>query len=247
VQVNRRFGRALQVVSNYTWSKTLVYARQQWINDALTKTVVNRPHAMNITVGYQLPNASRLWSNLFTRRVLDGWRLNGIGSFFAGTPLTVNCSAAGAPIGWPTGTPTGGIPMRCQMVDASMKGVWLADGATPPPNTEKRLWYPFNADNFVLPPGTTLGLGSTPPTLTYGPGFANIDLGLHKEIRVAEGKRLEFKAEAFNVFNHFNPGNPNTTLTRNFATGANTNANFGTITTAQNSSRRMALTLRFRF
>jgi hypothetical protein len=34
---------------------------------------------------------------------------------------------------------------------------------------------------------------------------------------------LEFRAEAFNTFNHTNPGNPNTTLS---------NANYGKITSA---------------
>ncbi len=247
VQANRRFAKRLQVVSNYTWSKTLVYARQQWISDALTKNVVNRPHAVNLTVGLELPNGSRLWSNGFTKRAFDGWRVNGVGSFFSGTPLSIGCTSAAAPIGWPNGTPTGGIPLRCQMTDATTAGLWLPPGTAPPSNTESRLWYPVNANNFVLPSGATLGLGNTPPTLTYGPGFENIDMGLSKEFRVAEGKRLEFKAEAFNILNHFNPGNPNTSLTRNFTTGANTNANFGVITTAQNSSRRMAMTLRFRF
>ena len=51
----------------------------------------------------------------------------------------------------------------------------------------------------------------------------------------------------FNTFNHFNPSNPNTSLTYNFATGAQTNANFGAITTAQNQSRRSVLSLKFRF
>ena len=247
VQINRRFGKNFQVVSNYTWSKTLVYNRQQWIADELTKNVVNRPHAVNVTMGYQIPNASRFWSNFLTKGVLDGWHLNGVGSFFSGTPLTISCTAAGAPIGWPNGTPTGGIPSRCEMVNPTMAGLWLPKGSAPPANADKGLWFPFNANNFVLPPGSTLGLGNTPPTLTYGPGFENIDLGLYKAFRVAEGKSLEFKVDAFNVLNHFNPGNPNISLTRNFTTGANTNANFGTITTAQNPARHMALTLRFRF
>jgi hypothetical protein len=58
---------------------------------------------------------------------------------------------------------------------------------------------------------------------------------------------LEFRAEAYNVFNHFNPGNPNTSLTLNYANGANTNANFGTITSAVGQARRMALAVKFRF
>jgi hypothetical protein len=49
------------------------------------------------------------------------------------------------------------------------------------------------------------------------------------------------------VFNHFNPGNPNTSLSLGFLNGQNTNANFGTITTAVGQARHMALAVRFRF
>ena len=70
-----------------------------------------------------------------------------------------------------------------------------------------------------------------------------------KDIRLGkEGKRiLEFRAEAYNVLNHFNPGNPNTSLTLNYTTGANTNANFGSITAGIGQARHMALAMKFRF
>jgi hypothetical protein len=47
------------------------------------------------------------------------------------------------------------------------------------------------------------------------------------------------------VLNHFNSGNPNTTLNLNYSKGANTNANFGSITTAIGQSRHMALAVKF--
>src|SRR5207253_1361519 len=166
-----------------------------------------------------------------------------VGAFFTGTPLTVSCSAQSAPIGWPNGTPTGGIPMRCQMAG----DLWLGQGTAPPSTTESRLWYPFNAASFALPPGSTLGLGNTPPTLTYGPGFGSIDLAAAKEFRIREQKTLEFRAEAFNVLNHFNPSNPSASITRNYSTGAITNSNFGVISGAQNNARRMAVSVKFKF
>jgi hypothetical protein len=250
VQVNRRFGRRLQLAANYTWSKLLNFTPQQWVADYLTKNVSGRPHAVNITFGYALPDASRyVGRNFLTKGSLDGWHINGVVTAFAGTPMTIGCTAQSAPIGWPNGTPTGGIPLRCEMTGP----LWLPGGATPPPTTESRLWYPFNTGSFSLPPGSTLGLGNTPPTLSYGPGFENIDLSLFKQFRIGKesptgaSKVIEFRAKAFNALNHFNPGNPNTSLTINYATGANTNANFGTITTAQNVARHTSLSLRIRF
>jgi hypothetical protein len=44
---------------------------------------------------------------------------------------------------------------------------------------------------------------------------------------------LQLRAEVFNLFNHPNFANPNTTFVPN-ATGANSSASFGTITSAQN-------------
>ena len=58
---------------------------------------------------------------------------------------------------------------------------------------------------------------------------------------------LEIRAESFNTLNHLNPGNPNTNLSLNYASGANTNAAFGTITTAQIDARRLILSARIRF
>ena len=64
---------------------------------------------------------------------------------------------------------------------------------------------------------------------------------------IAEGKTLELRVETFNTLNHFNPSNPNTSLTWNFTTGAQTNAAFGTIQSAQVQARRVVLSARFKF
>ena len=248
VSLNRRFSKSFTASGNYTWSKTITFSHQQWIPDNLTKNVVNRPHAVNIQFGWDLPKGSRLWKNFLTQGALDGWHLNGVGALFSGTPMTVACTVTNAPIGYWTGTPTGGIPFRCQMTGS----FWLPEGTAHPSNIEQRLWYPYNASSFSLPGATSLGFGNTPPTLTYGPGFQNWDLSLYKAFKIGEGqgknaRTLEFRAEAFNVLNHFNPSNPNSSLAFNYATGAQTNASFGAIGGAQHVARRMALSLRFRF
>jgi hypothetical protein len=248
VQLNKRMSRALQFGANYTWSKALSYTFNQWVDDHLTKNVTtganaNRPHAVNLNFGYSLPRVSKLWDNPVVKQAFDGWRVNGIGQIFAGTPLTITCQAQGNPIGYWTGTPTGGIPFRCQQIGDT----FLPAGATPPTGLDSKSWVPFNKASFVLPPADSLGIGNTPPTLMYGPGLANFDFALAKEFRVKESQTLEFKVETFNTFNHFNPSNPDTTLSLNFNTGANTRAQFGTITSAQINARRAILSLRYRF
>ena len=268
VSINRRFSKRFQFGGNYTWSKTITYNRNQFVDDYLLKNVTNnRPHAVNINWGYDIPNVSKYWDNAVSRQVFGGWHLSGVGTFFYGQALTIGCGANGAPPGYWTGTPTGGLPFRCQMSgplflgnDATPASVWAGSGNALA-NADRRLWYPFNPQNFALPSATSLGIGNTPPTLTYGPGVENIDIGLQKDINFGSPERpktLSFKVEAYNLFNHFNPGNPNTGLAINcnavngFCTPVNglrdyTSTTFGTITSAQVQARHASLTLRIRF
>ena len=248
VQLNRRIGR-IQWSANYTFSRTIVYNNDsqttvwQQVNAQLTKNVTNRRHAVNFNFAYDIPGGSKVWSNGFTKAVLDGWYLNGNGSIFAGTPYTVGCSATGQPSQYWTGTPTADLPFRCQMGN----DIYLPSGQLPSKTTSADLQVPLNAANFTLPGANSLGIGNTPPTLFYGPWLWNLDLSLAKTNHIKEKITTELRIESFNTFNHFNPSNPNSSLTLNFANGANTNAAFGTIQSAQVQARHLALSARIRF
>lgn len=243
--LNKRLSRNLQYGINYTWSKTILYQRYQWTPDSLNKNVApgTRPQAVNFNFGYDVPVFKRLGNGALAKHIFEGWRINGNGTVFYGTPLTIGCSAVGAPIGYWTGTTTGGLPFRCAMNG----NLWSDGGKYPSATADPKLQFPFAASSFSLPAANTLGIGNTPPTLTYGPGLFNIDLALSKEIAITERVKMEIKAESFNAMNHFNPNNPNTTLNLNFTSGANTNAAFGTITSAQIDARRFILSARIRF
>lgn len=247
VQLNRRFGN-LQWNANYTWSHTLIYDTgqgAQWVDTKLTKNTVNRPHAVNFNVGYELPKLSNMWKNGIAKFIGDSWKVNGNGAIFSGSPYTIGCGAQNAPIGYWTGTPTGGIPFRCQMGNS----IYLPEGQFPSATEDPRLQVPFNRANFTLPAIDSLGIGNTPPTLRYGPGAFNLDMSLAKNFKFGQEDRygMEFRVETFNTLNHFNPNNPNTGLNYNFATGAQNNAAFGTIQGAQVQARRAIMSLRFRF
>ena len=79
--------------------------------------------------------------------------------------------------------------------------------------------------NFILrnPAPGTVGNTSANIAGLYGPSNFGLDMALRKRIRIAESKTFEIRADAINVLNHPNFGNPNT--------GINS-ANFGRITTA---------------
>ena len=285
VQFNKRFGKRLQFGINYTWSKNMVYSpgtnntngggNNQWLDNKLTYNYAsgNRPQVVNVNFGYKLQNGTSLLPsgarNYVTKLVLDGWNINGVLSFYDGTPWGTTCSATGAPVGYWFGTPTDTPNVRCALNGSALQAGGNASVVASGSNTDPRLFMNLNVCNnakdlsnnvlpcsisspsLVLPDKNSFGLGNAPLTLLFGPGFENADISVSKTITLgAESRTLEFRAEAFNTLNHFNPANPssgNSTVTYNFATNAQTNTNLGTITSTQNAARHMALSLRFRF
>src|SRR5439155_21484820 len=67
----------------------------------------------------------------------------------------------------------------------------------------------FNKSAFVRHPR---GFGNAGRNIIEGPGFQDIDLSVAKNTPVHEGVNLQFRAEAFNVLNHPNFNQPNSTL-----------------------------------
>jgi hypothetical protein len=106
-------------------------------------------------------------------------------------------------------------------------------------NPTPDLW--FNKAAFVRHPG---GFGNAGRNIITGPGLANFDLSLVKSTTVKENVNLQFRAEAFNVFNHPNFSQPNRTVT---------SGDFGRITTTRaargdlGSSRQIQFGLKLMF
>ena len=88
-------------------------------------------------------------------------------------------------------------------------------------------WTPtnyFNKDAVSIPTDYTNPFGNAQRNAVRGPGFWQADIGIHKQFTLFnENTKLEFRAEAFNIFNHTNFGTPN---------GNVSSSAFGTITSA---------------
>jgi Carboxypeptidase regulatory-like domain len=68
-------------------------------------------------------------------------------------------------------------------------------------NTNGRNGRP--AFNTALFPEENIGqLGNARRRIFYGPGIDNFDLTIQKNVRLVDARSLEFRAEAFNAFNH---------------------------------------------
>jgi hypothetical protein len=72
-----------------------------------------------------------------------------------------------------------------------------------------------------------------------GPGAYNVDLSVFKDFKFGETRILQFRLEAFNLFNHAQFANPNNTVD---SPGVS-----GTITSTVNSARQVQLALKFNF
>jgi len=83
--------------------------------------------------------------------------------------------------------------------------------------TGSRTYYTKQVDNLITPKVTN-GLFKNPGLDTIGdvgrntylgPSFFNSDLAVTKAFTIHEQWVAKFRMDAFNAFNHINPGNPN--------------------------------------
>jgi len=85
---------------------------------------------------------------------------------------------------------------------------------TPPAGKTVAQW--INPVGFANPAGE---FGTAPRNLLRGPGTWQVDLGAGKTFPVWERARLQFRAEFFNVFNHPQLGQPQSTFNSSNLTG----------------------------
>ncbi len=96
---------------------------------------------------------------------------------------------------------------------------------------------------FAYPFGVETGERNT----LRGPRYFNIDMALLKTFKMPwEGHTLQFRAEAFNAFNHpsFNPPSLNA-VTNN--SNINNSSQYGFLSSTANLPRELSLGLRYRF
>lgn len=176
------------------------------------------------TVSYTMPTITNL--NRATRVIVGGWQANAIVTLQSGMPFNIGISNDRANAGnLGTQRPNG---IRIGTNNCSRSTVIRGGGASC-----------IDPSAFALPALYTYG--NLHRNDQHGPGYINTNLSLFKNFPIYERVTVQFRMEAFNVFNHANPGNPNSTLPASFDPSASNyginGSNFGTITTVQNSSQ----------
>ncbi len=212
LQFKRRMARGLQALLSYTWSHSLDTASDESITNLQAPATKASPdldrgsssfdirHAFTGSASYEIPVPG---SNRFARAVLGGFALDSVVRLRTAAPITVV-----------TGRDALGLGLTNVSRPDLIAGVplYIENSALP---GGKR----FNPAAFD---GTTPLAQGRQGTLGRGTlrgfGLTQADLSIRRHFRLFEGLGLDFRADAFNIFNTANFANP---------TGVMTSANFG--------------------
>ncbi|MBI3939537.1 MAG: TonB-dependent receptor [Acidobacteria bacterium] len=256
VSAAKSAGRTLSLQGSYTYSKSVddttgslnsggAFARQYPLRRTLDRGLSDFDvrHRLSVSYFYLLPlragqrgGRSRLFWQAF-----GGWRLGGIVSFRAGSPFhplsnvrsTGYLFVANRPNLLPGArNSTGGVSAGCGPVRAGQK-----------------LGGPERYFDPCVYGAPELGtLGNVGRNTLIGPDVLSMDLSLQKEFTLSGEKRLQFRAEFFNLPNRPNFANP----TRSAAVVLNgfparSSATAGSITRTSTTARQVQFALRLSF
>jgi hypothetical protein len=251
LRIERRFG-SLQVMSNYTWSKSLGYghyrqvftqggtaAPQDYHNvrDAKSFMPFDIPHVLNILYAYDLPfGKGKRWLNVdnhFANMVIGGWTISGAHAYRKGTLLQLVTP----------GNPLGNGVLFAPQTKANMGTGPIRTGVdrtTLDPNDPNSRF--FNPSAFTAAPAFTLGTAAFFHNDFRQPAVFSENISIVKRTKLWDNDRnpivLIYRADAFNMFNRTNFGG---------VVGTVGNANFGRPTAPQLSPRLITMGLRLEF
>ncbi len=164
------------------------------LNPPRSNSAFDQRHVLNISYVYDLPGFRG--SSGFVRAVAGGWQISGITTFQTGTPFTIfNTSNFPDNAGTANQLPFSFTAQSYADVVGNPNNI--PPGTQPAPGAGP-LFYNPNA--FAAPRGLTYGTSGRNNILN--PHRTNFDMALFKNIPVTERTRFEFRAEAFNIFNH---------------------------------------------
>lgn len=178
----------------YTWSKSLdngsgTLDATNPYNPRLTKglSIYDVPQVFVASYTIQLPFDRWSGNGMLSKSLTGGWALSGITTFASGQPIQLS-----------------------ETDDNSLSGTFLAPVDVPSYSGNGSKLYEdrnprdgnpyFNPNYFTEEP---LGqIGNAMRRSFTGPGLNNWNIALLKNTKISETKQVQFRAEAFNVFNH---------------------------------------------
>jgi hypothetical protein len=245
VSWNRRYSKGLLIGVAYTYSKVNDSGSNQRDIIPYTYDASNLwgpaefdvRHVFIANFLYDLPifkgNKSLLG------KALGGWQVSGIIQKQTGTPTSVGKGTDYAGIGL-DGSLAGGVGQYWVYSGAPINYTKQIVTNTGNPGADPAQYFQtVDASGkplFTQPASGTINLQKGIRDIIYNPGFNNVNLGLFKKFPVNERVGFQFRAEAFNAFNHPNWGGVSTDPT---------SSSFGKVTGKTGDVRNLQLSLRF--
>jgi hypothetical protein len=227
----KHLSHGLQVQMSYVWSKNLDNnsQHQDSFNPMADYAISFQDIRQRFVASYiyQLPfGRGQIFGSNISRwedTLLGGWQVNGITTLQGGNPLQINANNDLSNFNFQN------LYANTNFQNASLTGA-----------TKNRLNRYFNTGDFSQPAPFTLGNGPAYYDNLRAPGLANTDFSVFKQFHPVERLKAEFRAEAFNVFNHENFGAPDTGVT---------DTTFGVINSSQSGTnpRQLQFALKLLF
>ena len=192
VKLEKRTSKGLTFLVAYTNSKDLVagyfYNNPDCRMCQYSPATFDIPQRLVVSYVWELPfgrgkSFGKGW-NRWTDAALGGWQWTGITSYESGFPYTPSITS-------PLDNGNPDQPNR------------VCNGTLSHPTIQE--WYNWNC--FTSP--NTNQFGNSGFDILRQGGFRDWDMGIMKNFNFTESKRLQFRAEFFNVFNQINWGAPN--------------------------------------
>jgi carboxypeptidase family protein/TonB-dependent receptor-like protein len=205
-KVTKRFSDGYSVYAQYTAQRERQNSSEYFFFDPNLNygpADWDRVHSFTVATTYELPLMKG-------NAILGGWQVNQMTIIQSGLPFNVSYRDSGAD------RDTG--PGRPNLIGDPMAGGGSRD-----------LW--FNA-TAIGSPGSAFSrpaigtFGDLPRNALTGPAYWRTDASIFKRFVLHNSHAVEFRAEAVNIFNHVNLGNPDSEI----GVPGNNNANAGRIT-----------------
>lgn len=189
----------LQLNASYTWSHSIDDSSDRFdsgfvnsfdLASSRASSNFDERHIFNLSYVYDLPFFTS--GSGLARTFLGGWQWSGITTASTGTPFTVINGVFPDNAGVANGTSSSG-----SFPDVIGNPKTNIPAQTPGPQVAPFL---INPGAFAAPRGLTFGNAGR--NSLRNPRRTNFDMALIKNFKIRESMGLEFRAEAFNVFNH---------------------------------------------
>ncbi len=208
LQFVRRLTSGLQLLASYAWSHSIDNGSSDSFSRLRITASSNRTsvdpnsargpsdfdvrHSLTATTTYAIPS---LQSNSKIARVVNGWSIDAIFRTRTATPINIVARQD---------VLTADLIVELQRPDL-ITGVPLYLNDPNAPGGRR-----INRAAFAVP--MTIRQGSLSYNALRGFGFSQIDFALRRQFSLSERLKLQLRAEAFNLLNRANFGNPNNVL-----------------------------------